>query len=119
VVDTKGLCVDEGLHAGIARQGHAHGAGAVVRALARDHRAPRQVAGQAGDLDRVLVGIGTPQREEHAPALQARDGKQFLGQLGADLRAPLVGDEAQRLCLLLYRRHQPGMLMAQQAALGE
>ena len=77
---------------------------------------PRRLA---RDLDRVLVGVGAAEGEEHAAAVEAGALEQLRRQPRARLGAPGVADEAQALGLRADRRDQLRMLVAEVAALGQ
>src|SRR5690348_12479924 len=91
----------------------------MVGAVSGDDPAHVFPAGLARKLDRVLIGVGAPERKEYPPSLEAGLSEQLSGQARAWLGAPGAGHEAELLRLGSNRLDDERMLMAEVAALGE
>ncbi len=102
--------------AGVAGERHVHVARAVIGAVARDNEAPPLARRLARDAHRVLIRIGTAQREENETALETGEFEQPLGERLARNRPPVAGDKAELLGLRADCRDEPRMLVAQVAA---
>ena len=83
---------------------------AVVAAVGREHLRPACV--QTGHPDRVLVGVGSPVREEHVVEVARGAFGDESGRFGAGVVDVLRRDGAQLAGLLLDRRDHTRVLMA-------
>ena len=84
--------------------------GAVVRAVARDDLVP--AGDHAGELDRVLVGLGAAVREERDGEIARRHLGQQPAELGARLARHRRADRAQLVGLILDRLDDLRVLVA-------
>ena len=116
--------VDHAGHAGLERhpapvagQRHRAEGGAVVAAIAADDLAP--AGDQAGQLDRVLVGLGAAQGEEHLGEALGRHRQQALGQLDLGREHRGRRRDAQLIGLALDRVDDPAVAVAEAGLVAE
>ena len=105
--------------AGVAAEGHGGVTRAVVAAMTRDDEAERIARRLAGELHRVLDGVGSAEREEHPSVLEAGFLEQALGQAGPRLGSPRRRREAEHRGLLLDGPDHGRVLVAEIHALGQ
>ena len=91
----------------------------MVGAVAGDDRAAGLRRRLPHDLDRVLVRVGTAEREEHATAVEPGEFEQALGERRTGLRTPGVRDETELLGLVANCGDDARVLVPEVAAFGQ